>query len=146
MSAGSSGEEVETGPRERSGHPFVSGQVAAEFETLAEGARDKQLSRTIARYGRVGIILLEEVGYISLDRRGAELLFEVPTEREEKASVGLASAAAFSAWTKTFTDRRRYAAIVDRLTDASHVIENRHDQLATRPPPSELLRCSSAQR
>jgi IstB-like ATP binding protein len=60
---------------------------------------------------------------MSLDRRGAELLFEVPTERAEKASVGLASAGAFSAWTKTFTDMRSRVAIVDRLTYAGHIIE-----------------------
>jgi DNA replication protein DnaC len=49
-------------------------------------------------------------------RRGAELLFSVLTEREEKASVAIASNQAFSSWTSTFTDPRLCAAIVDRLT------------------------------
>jgi hypothetical protein len=48
--------------------------------------------------------------------RGAELLFQVLTEREEKASVAIASNESFSWWTKTFTDPRPCAAIADRLT------------------------------
>ncbi len=53
---------------------------------------------------------------MELDRRGAELLFQVLTEREEKASVTIASNESFPGWTKTFTDPRLCAAIVDRLT------------------------------
>jgi DNA replication protein DnaC len=90
---------------------------------LAEAADDRQLSKTVARYGRVDLLLLDELGYLQLDRRGAELLFEVLTEREEKASVGVASNEAFSSWTKTFTDPRLCAAIVDRLTYSGQIIE-----------------------
>ena len=90
---------------------------------LAEAAGDRDLSRTIARYGRVDLLLIDELGYLNLDRRGAELLFEVLTDREEKSSVAVASNEAFSAWTKTFTDPRLCAAIVDRLTYNGHIIE-----------------------
>jgi hypothetical protein len=41
---------------------------------------------------------------MELDKRGAELLFQVLTDWEEKASVAIASNDAFSGWTKTFTD------------------------------------------
>ena len=51
---------------------------------LVEAADDRQLSRTIARYGRVDLLCLDELGYMELDRRGAELLFQVLTEREER--------------------------------------------------------------
>ena len=63
---------------------------------LAEAADDKQLSKTIARYGRVDLLCIDELGYMELDRRGAELLFQVLTEREEKASVAIASNESFS--------------------------------------------------
>jgi DNA replication protein DnaC len=59
---------------------------------------------------------------MELDRRGAELLFQVLTEREEKASVAIASSESFSGWTKTFTDPR-LCAIVDRLTFNGTIIE-----------------------
>jgi len=90
---------------------------------LVEAADDRQLARTIARYGRVDLLCIDELGYMQLDRRGAELLFQVLTEREETASVAIASNESFSGWTKTFTDPRLCAAIVDRLTFAGNIIE-----------------------
>ena len=90
---------------------------------LVEAADDKQLSKTIARYGRADLLCIDELGYIELDRRGAELLFQVLTEREETASVAIASNESFSGWTRTFTDPRLCAAIVDRLTFNATIIE-----------------------
>jgi DNA replication protein DnaC len=90
---------------------------------LVEAADDKQLARTIARYGRADLLCIDELGYMELDRRGAEMLFQVLTEREEKASVAIASNESFSGWTKTFTDPRLCAAIVDRLTFHGTIIE-----------------------
>ena len=90
---------------------------------LVEAADEMQLNRTIARYGRVDLLLIDELGYMELDRRGAELLFQVLTEREEKASVAIATNEAFSGWTKTFIDPRLCAAIVDRLTFHGTIIE-----------------------
>ncbi len=60
---------------------------------------------------------------MELDRRGAELLFQVLTEREENNSIAIASNESFSGWTKTFTDPRLCAAIVDRLTFNGTIIE-----------------------
>ncbi len=51
------------------------------------------------------------------------MLFQVLTEREEKNSVAIASNESFSGWTKTFTDPRLCAAIVDRLTFNGAIIE-----------------------
>ena len=64
---------------------------------------------------------------MELDRRGAELLFQVLTEREEKNSVAIASNVPFSSWTRTFTDPRLCAAIVDRLTFGGNIIETGTD-------------------
>jgi DNA replication protein DnaC len=89
---------------------------------LVEAADEKMLAKTIARYGRVDLLCIDELGYMELDRRGAELLFQVLTEREEKASVAIASNEAFSGWTKTFTDPRLCAAIVDRITFGGNII------------------------
>jgi DNA replication protein DnaC len=101
--------------------------AAALVNELVEAADDKHLSKTIARYGRVDLLCLDELGYLELDRRGAELLFQVFTDREEKASIAVASNAAFSEWAHTFTDPRLCAAIVDRLTFDAHIIETGTD-------------------
>lgn len=74
------------------------------------------MSKTIARYGRVDLLCIDELGYMELDRGGAELLFQVLTEREKKYSVAIASNEFFSGRTKTSTDPRLCAAIVDRFT------------------------------
>jgi DNA replication protein DnaC len=63
---------------------------------LVEAADDKQLTKTIARYGRVDLLCIDELGYMELDKHGAELLFQVLTEREEKNSVAIASNESFS--------------------------------------------------
>jgi len=70
-----------------------------------------------------GMFLVDELGYLQLDRRGAELLFQVLTERKERSAIAIASNEPFSSWTKTFTDPRLCAAIVDRLTFAGQIIE-----------------------
>jgi DNA replication protein DnaC len=94
---------------------------------LAEAADERNLSRTISRYGRVDLLCIDELNYMELDRRGAELLFQVLTEREERHSVAIASNESFSGWTKTFTDPRLCAAIVDRLTFAGNILETGTD-------------------
>jgi DNA replication protein DnaC len=98
-------------------------RTAPLVNEFVEAADEMTLTKTIARYGRVDLLCIDELGYMALDKRGAERLFQVLTEREEKASVAIASNEAFSGWTKTFTDPRLCAAIVDRLTFGGNIIE-----------------------
>jgi hypothetical protein len=74
---------------------------------LVEAADDKNLARTIARYGRVDLLMIDELGYMELDRRGAELLFQVLTEQEQNNSITIASNESISGWTKTFRSALR---------------------------------------
>jgi DNA replication protein DnaC len=90
---------------------------------LAEAADERRLSRLIARYGRLDLLCLDELGYVQLDARGSELLFQIVTEREEKASIATASNLPFSEWGQIIPDPRLVAAIVDRLTFNAHIIE-----------------------
>lgn len=90
---------------------------------LAEAADERRLSRVVARYGRLDLLCLDELGYVQLDARGAELLFQILTEREEKASVAVASNLPFSEWGSIIPEPRLVAAIVDRLTFNAHIIE-----------------------
>jgi hypothetical protein len=59
---------------------------------------------------------------MELDRRSAELLFQVLTERQEN-NVAIASNESFSGWTKTSTDPRLCADTVDRLTFNGAIIQ-----------------------
>jgi len=96
--------------------------TAALVNELAEAADDRQLGRVLGRYARLDLLCLDEVGYVHLDPRGAELLFQIITDREERASIACASNAPFSEWGQTFTDPRLAAAVVDRLTFHAHII------------------------
>jgi hypothetical protein len=69
-----------------------------------------------ARYGRVDLLLLDELGYVQVDPPGAELLFQIITEREELASIAIGTNLPFSEWGSVFPDPRLVAAIVDRVT------------------------------
>lgn len=68
---------------------------------LVEAADERRLARLIARYGRLDLLCVDELGYVKLDGRGAELLFQILTERDEKASVATASNLSFSEWAKS---------------------------------------------
>lgn len=95
-------------------------QLVNEF---VEAADERILSRVVARYGRLDLLLLDELGYVQIDPRGAEMLFQIITEREERASIGIASNLPFSEWGTVFPDPRLVAAIVDRITFNAHILE-----------------------
>ena len=97
--------------------------TAALVNELAEAAGQRQLSRVVARYGRLDLLLLDELGYVQLDSRGAELLFQIITEREERASIAIGTNLPFSEWGTVFPDPRLVAAIVDRVTFNAHILE-----------------------
>ena len=75
-------------------HTLATGLV----NELVEAADEKMLAKTIARYGRVDVLCIDELGYMEQDRRGAELLFQALTEREKKNSIAIASNESFSSW------------------------------------------------
>jgi len=90
---------------------------------LVEAADDRALSRVVGRYARLDLLLVDELGYVKIDPRGAELLFQIITAREERASVAIATNLPFSEWGAVFTDPRLVAAIVDRVTFNAHILQ-----------------------
>jgi hypothetical protein len=79
------------------------------------------------------------VDHFGLDRRGAEPLCQVLTERKEKNSVAIGANESFSGWTKIFPAPRLCAAIVDRLTPTARSSEqapNRTGSPTPEPKPN----------
>ena len=70
---------------------------------LVEAADERQLAKTIARYGRVDLLCIDELGYMELDRRGAELLFQVLTEREDEVLKLIAEGSSSKEIARTLT-------------------------------------------
>jgi hypothetical protein len=79
------------------------------------------------RYARYDLVCIDELGYVPLAELGTELLFQVISERAEKASVMITTNLPFSEWTKVFTNARLCKAMLDRLTDRAHIIETGKD-------------------
>ena len=65
---------------------------------LVEAADERALSRVVGRSGRLDLLCLDELGYVQVDPRGAELLFQIITEREERASIAIGTNLPFSEW------------------------------------------------
>ncbi|MDQ1396572.1 MAG: hypothetical protein QOG64_1831 [Acidimicrobiaceae bacterium] len=111
---------------------------------LVEAADERRLSRLVARYGRLDLLCLDELGYVQLDSRGAELVFQILTEREEKASIAVASNLPFSEWGQVIADPRLVAAIVDRVTFNAHIIETGTDSYRLRTTKAARARKKTA--
>ena len=113
-------EEAIADPANRQTFGDTTAQLVNE---LVEAADGRVLSSVVARFGRLDLLCLDELGYVQIDPRGAELLFQIMTEREERASVAIATNLPFSEWGTVFPDPRLVAAIVDRVTFNAHIIE-----------------------
>lgn len=97
--------------------------AAALVNQLVEAQRDQSLSRMLARWSRVELIVIDELGYVPLAEVAAELLFQVIADRAEKAAVIVTTNLPFSEWSQVFTNARLCKAVLDRLTDQAHIIE-----------------------
>ncbi len=90
---------------------------------LEEACQQHQLDRLPAQLDRAELLLVDELGYLSFSRTGAELLFQVFAERYERRSLLLTSNLAFSEWGQVFQGERMTAALLDRLTHRCHIFE-----------------------
>jgi DNA replication protein DnaC len=97
--------------------------AAALVNQMVEAQREQSLSRMLARWSRVELIVIDELGYVPLAEVAAELLFQVIAERAEKSAVIVTTNLPFSEWPQVFTNARLCKAVLDRLTDQAHIIE-----------------------
>lgn len=104
---------------------FISGY--ALVNELIEAREDRDLQRLIQRYARYDLLVLDELGYIPFSKEGAELLFQVLAERQEKGSVIITTNLGFADWTQVFGDPVMTAALLDRLTHRAHIVNCQWD-------------------
>jgi DNA replication protein DnaC len=98
----------------------TTGQLVCE---LVEARDAHELGRTIRRYGRVDLLVLDELGYLPLAKADAELLFQVLSERHERGAVVITTNLKFAELTQVFPDARLCRALIDRITHKAHIIE-----------------------
>ena len=97
--------------------------AAGLINEMVEAQHDNQLRRALARWFRYELIAIDEVGYVPLADRGAELLFQVISDRAERATVILTTNLPFSEWTQVFPNVPLCKALLGRITDRAHIIE-----------------------
>ena len=97
--------------------------LAALANELQEAESRRELQRVVARYARIELLVLDELGYLALPEGAAELVFQVISERNERASLIVTTNLPFGEWTRIFPDPRLAKAVVDRLTHRAHIIE-----------------------
>jgi DNA replication protein DnaC len=100
---------------------FIS--AAGLVNELVEAQRNGQLSRALHRWKRWELLCIDEMGYVPLETTGAELLFQVITERAEKSALIITTNLPFSEWSTVFPNARLCKALLDRVTDRAHIIE-----------------------
>ena len=98
--------------------------TAASLVTqLEEAQKAYQLDRLLRQLDKTELLIVDELGYLSFSRAGAELLFQVFADRYERASLLITSNLPFSDWGQVFQGERMTAALLDRLTHRCHIFQ-----------------------
>jgi DNA replication protein DnaC len=97
--------------------------AAALVHELMEARDERRLLRLQKQLANHKLLIIDELGFVPLSKTGAELLFEVVSQRYERASVLITSNLPFDEWTETFGSERLTGALLDRLTHHVHILE-----------------------
>lgn len=108
--------------------------VTAAQLLLDLGAQDsaQRLDRRLRHYANAGLLIVDEVGYLSYDTRNADLLFQVVGRRYENKSLVLTTNLAFSEWPTIFPNAACATALIDRVVHHADVIKIEGDSYRRR--------------
>jgi DNA replication protein DnaC len=98
-------------------------QAASLATELSEVSEDKVLGRLLKTLETVDLLILDELSYVSFTKSQSELLFHALSARNEKGSVMITTNLEFSKWTELFPDPMLAAAMIDRITHRSHILD-----------------------
>ena len=97
--------------------------ATALINELVEAQHRQTLGRALQRWASYDLIAIDEIGYVPFAEVGAELLYQVISDRAERASLIVTTNLPFSEWTQVFPNPRLCKAVLDRATDRAHIIE-----------------------
>lgn len=97
------------------------------IEQLNKAHYENRLKAKLKNFAKYKLLIIDEVGYLPIDKQGANLFFQLITRKYEKSSIILSSNRSFSDWGKIFNDDIIASAILDRLLHHSTVINIKGD-------------------
>tara|TARA_B100000315_G_scaffold187052_1_gene176596 strand:- start:104 stop:640 length:537 start_codon:yes stop_codon:yes gene_type:complete len=97
--------------------------AAALVHELIEARDERRLLNMQKRLANLKLLIIDELGFVPLSRTGAELLFEVFSQRYERGSTMVTTNLPFDEWTEVFGSERLTGALLDRLTHHVHILE-----------------------
>ena len=89
---------------------------------LAEAVHTHRLTKLEKSLKKVDLLIIDELSYLTFNRYQSEMLFQVIAERSERASVIITTNLEFSRWTELFENEIMVAAMIDRVTFRSHIL------------------------
>ena len=96
--------------------------AASLVHQLMEARDEKRLLKLQRELQAAKLLIVDELGYVPLSPTGAELLFEVFSQRYERGSTIVTSNLPFEEWTSVFGSERLTGALLDRLTHHVHIL------------------------
>jgi len=101
--------------------------AAALVHELIEARDERRLLNMQRKLARLQLLIIDELGFVPLSKTGAEMLFEVFSQRYERGSILVTSNLPFDEWTDVFGSERLTGALLDRLTHHVHILEMNGD-------------------
>ena len=90
---------------------------------LREAMNRNQLSSYRKKFERLNLVILDELGYVSFDKTGCEMLFNLLSARNEKGSIVITTNLTFDRWEEIFKDPTLTGAMIDRLAHKAHILD-----------------------
>ena len=127
--------------------------AAGLVHQLMEARDEKRLLRLQAQLAACKLLIVDELGVtpkacfqhdVPLSPTGAELLFEVFSQRYERSSVIVTSNLPFEEWTSVFGSERLTGALLDRLTHHVHILEMNGDSYRLKQSKSRQQKKSAS--
>jgi DNA replication protein DnaC len=124
-------------PEER-GYSVCYTRVVDMLNHLTTAQINGRLAKALKTYVRPNVLLLDELGYLPIDKRGADLLFQVVAARYESGSIVLTTNRIFREWGTLFdVDNTLATALIDRLMHHGEALVIKGDSYRMKDKPSD---------
>jgi len=120
------------------GHGVLFATAIDVINTLAAAQAASRLKAELKKYTRPAVLILDELGFLPIDKAGADLLFQVISQRYEQGALVITSNRAFKDWPEIFNnDSTLTSAILDRLLHHAEtvIIEGKSFRMKDSLPP-----------